>query len=132
MTDVRIVEVSSLKVGKYVLIDDAPCKIVDLSKSKPGKHGEAKVRIVGIGVFDDRKRELFKPAGHKVHAPVIDKRTAQVLTVVGDSVQLMDMETYETFELDMPAEAELRNNISEGVEVFYISAVGQKKILQIK
>ena len=132
MEDIRIVDASSLKPGKYVVIDDAPCRVVDITRSKPGKHGEAKLRIVGIGVFDDRKRELFKPAGHKVHAPMIDKRTAQVLTIVGGDVQLMDMETYETFELPMPEDDELKNRISEGVEVFYMTSMGQKKIFQIK
>ena len=132
MEDIRIVDASSLKAGKYVVIDDTPCKVVNITKSKPGKHGEAKLRIVGVGVFDDRKRELFKPAGHKVHAPMIDKRTAQVLTLVGDEVQLMDMETYETFDLPMPEDNEVKNKISEGVEVFYITAMGRKKILQVK
>ena len=44
-----IQEIRSLKVGRYILVDDAPCRIVEYITSKPGKHGEAKARIVEIG-----------------------------------------------------------------------------------
>ena len=43
------VDVGSLRVGGYMVIDDQPCRIVDITKSKPGKHGAAKARIVAIG-----------------------------------------------------------------------------------
>ena len=44
-------EIRNLKVNRYIIIDDEPCKIVSISTSKPGKHGEAKARIEAIGVF---------------------------------------------------------------------------------
>ncbi|ODS37144.1 translation initiation factor IF-5A [Candidatus Altiarchaeales archaeon WOR_SM1_SCG] len=100
----KIVELRTLKVGRYMVMDDEPCKITSMDVSKPGKHGEAKVRIEGIGIFDNRKRSAIKPSGHKVTIPMLDKRTGQVLTVIGDEVQLMDMESYETFELPIPEE----------------------------
>ena len=91
-------EVRLLRVNRYVIVDDEPCKIVSISTSKPGKHGESKARIEAIGVFDGQKRSIVHPVKHKVHVPMIDKRTAQVLALIGDSaVQLMDLETYETF-----------------------------------
>ena len=39
---------------------------------------------------------------HKVQVPMIDKRKAQVLAVMGDEIQLMDLETYETLPAARP------------------------------
>ncbi|MBD3262003.1 MAG: translation initiation factor IF-5A [Candidatus Altiarchaeales archaeon] len=124
----RIAELRSLKEGRYILIDDVPCRISKMSHSKPGKHGGAKVNIEGTGIFDGKKRNLMKPASDKTEVPVIDKRVAQVLTKVQDNVQLMDMESYETFDIPMPQDPETANLMQEGKEVFYISWGAQKKI----
>jgi translation initiation factor 5A len=122
------VEVRNLKVGSYIVVDDEPCKIVEYTTSKPGKHGEAKARIVAIGVFDGQKRSLVYPVKHKVKSPIIDKRKAQVLVVMGDEVQLMDTETYETFELPIPEN--LRDRIEPGKEVEYWEAMGKRVIMK--
>jgi len=120
-------EVRTLRVNRYVIIDDEPCKIVSISTSKPGKHGEAKARIEAIGVFDGQKRSIVHPVKHKVHIPIIDKRTAQVLSLVGDTaVQLMDLETYETFEMPIPEE--FKGQLQPGNEIQYLQALGRKKI----
>ena len=128
----KIVDTTDLKVGKYVLIDDEPCRIVDIQKSKPGKHGEAKIRVEAIGIFDDRKRSILKPAGHKVEVPIINKKTGQVTTMVGDQVQLMDMESYEVFEIPLPQEDEIKSMLKEGKEVLYMQAGNRRKIMQAK
>ena len=123
----ELAEVRTLRVNRYVLIDEEPCKIVSISTSKPGKHGEAKARIEAIGVFDNQKRSIVHPMKHKVHVPMIDKRNAQVLSLVGDSaVQLMDLETYETFEMSVPEE--YKGQLEPGKEIQYLEAMGRKKI----
>src|SRR4030042_120483 len=99
----ELAEVRELKVGRYIIVDEEPCKIVSMSTSKPGKHGEAKARIEAIGIFDGQKKSIVHPVKHKVQVPMIDKRSAQVLALIGeDQVQLMDMETYQTFEMPIP------------------------------
>ena len=60
-TMTKPMDVGSLRVGGYMIIDNEPCRIVDITKSKPGKHGAAKARIVAIGVFDGQKRQFVKP-----------------------------------------------------------------------
>jgi translation initiation factor 5A len=125
----EIAEVRELKVNRYVIIDDEPCKIVGLSTSKPGKHGEAKARIEAIGVFDNQKRSIVHPMKHKVRVPLIDKRSAQVVALMGDTVQLMDMDTYETFE--MPISDEFKGKLEPGKEVQYLVALGKKKITRV-
>jgi len=122
-------EIRNLKVNRYIIIDDEPCKIVSISTSKPGKHGEAKARIEAIGVFDGQKRSIVKPVKHKVHVPLIDKRSAQVLAIMGDNVQLMDLETYETFEMPIPDE--FKDQLESGKEIQYLNALGRKKITRV-
>ena len=125
----ELAEVRTLKVSRYILIDEEPCKIVSISTSKPGKHGESKARIEAIGIFDEQKRSIVHPVKHKVHVPMIDKRTAQVLALMGDQVQLMDMETYATFEIPIPDE--FKDKLEPGKEVQYLEAIGKKKITRI-
>ncbi len=125
----ELAEVRTLKVNRYVIVDDEPCKIVSISTSKPGKHGEAKARIEAIGVFDGQKRSVVHPVKHKVHVPLIDKRKAQILSLMGDDVvQLMDLETYETFEMPIPDE--YKGKLEPGAELSYLEALGKKKITQ--
>jgi len=125
----ELAEVRTLKVNRYMIIDDEPCKIVSISTSKPGKHGEAKARIEAIGVFDGQKRSIVKPVTHKVGVPIIDKRTAQVVALMGENVQLMDMETYETFEIPIPDEH--KGKLKPGNEISYLIALGRKKITRV-
>jgi len=125
----EVAEVRELKVNRYVIIDDEPCKIVSITTSKPGKHGEAKARIEAIGVFDNQKRSIVSPVRHKVNIPIIDKRTAQVISIMGDKVQLMDMETYETFNMDIPEE--FKDKIENGKEIQYLQALGKRKITRV-
>ena len=122
----QLAEVRTLKVNRYMIIDDEPCKIMSISTSKPGKHGESKARIEAIGIFDGQKRSIVKPVKHKVNVPLIDKRTAQILALMGDNVQLMDLETYETFEMSIPSE--FKGQLKPGNEVSYLEALGRKKI----
>jgi len=126
----KVVEVKNLKVGKYVIIDDEPSKIMNISTSSPGKHGSAKARIEAIGIFDNQKRSIVKPVDAKIEIPIIDKRTAQVLAIMGNDVQLMDLETYETFETPIPED--LKEKLAEGSEVEYITTMGKNKLMRVK
>lgn len=115
-----------LKVGKYVLIDGVPCRVVEIDISKPGKHGAAKMRVTGIGIFGGEKKVLLIPADAEVQIPVIKRRTAQVLSVVNDTAQVMDKDTYETFDVEIPAEA--KAEVGEGKEIEIIEAMGMRQI----
>ena len=119
-------EVRELKEGRYLLLDEEPCRILSIQTSKPGKHGEAKARIDAVGLFDGSKRSVVFPVKHKVQVPLIDKRQAQVLSMTDAEVQLMDLETYETFQL--PVDAESRSGLTPGAEVQYLDAMGKRRI----
>jgi len=126
------VELGSIKVGSYVMVENEPCRIVDYSKSKPGKHGSAKARIVAIGVFDGVKRSFVKPVDSNVEVPLIEKRSGQVISLQPSAVQLMDLETFEVFDAPYPEEADLKARLANGVEVEYWRILGRTKIMRTK
>ncbi len=131
------VDLGSLKIGSYILLpvgDQAtgePCRIVEYDTSKPGKHGAAKARIVGVGVFDDQKRPHVGPVSMQVHVPLIDKRTAQVISIIGDTIQLMDSETFETIDCIL-VDDEIQGKIENGQNVEYWKVMDRIKIMRIK
>jgi len=125
------VELGTLRVGSYVIVEDEPCRIVEYTKSKPGKHGSAKARVVAIGVFDGVKRSFVRPVSSPVEVPIIEKRSGQVIALLPSSVQVMDLETYEVFEAPMPEE-ELKSKLASGVEVEYWRILGRTKIMRTK
>ena len=120
------VEIRELKVNRYIVIDEEPCRIISIQISKPGKHGEAKARLEAVGIFDEQKRSIVHPVTHKVRVPIIDKRKAQVLSRHGTTAQLMDLATYQTFDLPIPAE--LEGKLAPGQEIMYLDALGRRKL----
>jgi len=128
----KVVELGELKEGSWLMIDNEPCQIVEVSHSKPGKHGSAKARVVGIGLFDGSKHTLLSPVDTKVEVPMIEKRNAQVLALIGDNAQIMDLETYEVFEIPLPQDPSLKNTIVQGVTVEYWRVSGRQKIMRVK
>lgn len=125
-------DVGSLKVGSYIIIDDEPCKIVSYSKSKPGKHGSAKARIVAIGVFNEAKKTIVKPVSAQVDVPMIEKKTGQVIALLPSVIQLMDLETYEMIEAPYPEDEDLKSKINSGAEVEYWQILGRIRITRKK
>ena len=125
-------DLGALKVGSYVIVDDEPCRIVDYTKSKPGKHGSAKARVVAIGIFDGAKRSFVKPVDAQVEVPIIEKRGGQVIALLPVSVQVMDLETYEVFEAPIPEESALKSKLVSGVEIEYWRIRGRIKIMRTK
>ena len=128
----RPVDVGELRVGGYMIIEGEPCRIVDIAKSKPGKHGSAKARIVAIGVFDNQKRQFVKPVDLGAEIPIIDKRPGQVFAVNPTGVQIMDLETYEYLDAPFPEEPELKAKLVSGAEIEYWRILGRIKIVRVK
>jgi len=126
------VDVGSLKTGSYVIVDDEPCHIVEITKSKPGKHGSAKARVVAIGVFNGVKTSFVKPVDAKVDVPIIEKKNGQVIAILPSSVQIMDLETYEILEAPFPDDEKLKSQLDAGTEVEFWRILGRTKIMRAK
>jgi translation initiation factor 5A len=103
---------------------------VQIETSSPGKHGAAKMRIVGIGIFDDVKRTLLKPSDGDVEIPIVERKSGQVVSVSGDMAQLMDPQTYEMFELKIPEE--LKGQVEAGKEVEILETMGRRAIQRVR
>ncbi len=129
------VDLGSVKEGSYVIIDGEPCRVVELEKSKPGKHGSAKVRLVAISIFTGAKKSYVSPAESRIEVPIIDKRSGQIISILDNTVQVMDLQTFEVFETPKPSEeemAQLGGNFVPGAEVEYWSVMGKNKIMRVK
>ncbi|SER22329.1 translation initiation factor IF-5A [Natrinema salaciae] len=118
-------EVRDLQEGSYVMIDDTPCKINAYSTAKPGKHGSAKARVEAEGVFDGKKRSLSQPVDAKIWVPIIERKQGQVVSVDGDDMQVMDLETYETITMRVPEDAD----VSPDENIEYLEMEDQRKIV---
>ena len=126
------VRLGAIKVGSFVMVENEPCKIMDYSKSKPGKHGSAKAQVVAIGVFDGVKRSFVKPVDSNVEVPLIEKRSGQVISLQPSAVQLMDLETFDVFDASYPEEQDLKSRLANGLEVEYWRILGRTKIMRTK
>ena len=130
-------ELGSLKVGSYILLPVSdqptgePCRITEYDTSKPGKHGSAKARIVAVGIYDGQKRPHVGPVSMQVHVPLIDKRTGQIISIVGSKMQVMDSETFETIDIDM-IEEELEGTLEQSKDIEYWNVMGRTKIMRVK
>jgi translation initiation factor 5A len=118
-------EVRELQEGNYVMIDDVPSQITAYSTSKPGKHGSAKARVEGKGVFDAQKRNFTQPVDAKVWVPIVNRKQGQVVSVSGGDMQVMDLETYETITMRIPEDLDP----SPDDEIEYLEYEGQRKVI---
>ncbi len=125
-----VTSIRHLKPGGLILIDDVPCKIDKLLSSTTGKHGHAKVRVEAIGLFDGIRKNIVKPSHDNVDVPIINKKTAQILAITGDKVQLMDMTDFSVFDLPIPEE--MKGTLTAGAEIPYYEVADVKTIKQLK
>ena len=125
-------DIGSVKEGQYIIIDNEPCRIVEYEKSKPGKHGSAKARVVAIGVFDGTKRTFVKPVDAQIEVPLIEKKAGQVIALLPKAVQLMDLENYDVFEAAFPDDENLKQKLVSGIEVEYWRILGRTRIMRTK
>jgi translation initiation factor 5A len=130
MADTKSIGANQCQKGTSIVLDGVACKVVDVEISKPGKHGHSKVRISAVGLIDDRKRIVVMPGHDSIEVPIIGKKSAQVLSVQGKVANVMDAETYETFDLAIPEE--LVGQVADGCSVLYWDIMGNRVMKQIK
>ncbi len=130
MTDKIFATAKDLREGNYLLIDDVPCRIVDIEKSKSGKHGAAKMRITGVGIFGGAKKTLLTPGDADVEVPIIERKNVQIMSISGNTAQVMDSQSYEMYDLEIPTD--LQGQIVAGKEAEIIVAMGKKMIERVR
>lgn len=122
--------IGSLQKGSYVVIEGVACKVSSTQTSRPGKHGHAKVRMDAVGLIDGKKRIVVAPGHDNAEVPIVEKKTAQVLSIQDDMANVMDSETYETFDMKIPEE--LKGQVVEGCSVLYWIILNDKVMKQVK
>jgi len=130
MVETKQIQVTNLKPGRYVVLDGVACRVAKIDTSRPGKHGHAKCRIEAVGIINGEKKVIVLPGHDKVESPIIEKKTAQVLSVHEDIANIMDEETFETFDLKIPAE--LKGQVEAGKKVIYWIVLEDKVMKEVK
>lgn len=130
MSEIKHKSVGSLQKGHYVILEGAACTVTDLKVSRPGKHGHAKVNLTAVGMLDGKKRNTVMPGHDNIEVPVISKKNAQVLSINGNTANVMDSETYETFDVTIPPE--LEGQVTDGVTIVYWVVLNDKVLKQVK
>ncbi|KAL1997272.1 hypothetical protein VTN49DRAFT_7304 [Thermomyces lanuginosus] len=130
---------SALRKGGYVVIKGRPCKIVEMSTSKTGKHGGAKVHLVALDIFTGKKLEELSPSTHNMDVPNVTRKEYQLLDVTDDGfLSLMDDSGNTKDDVKLP-EGEVGERITKmfkeeekDVNVTVMSAMGEEVAVDVK
>lgn len=130
MAGTKPVGIGSLSKGNYVVVDGVASKVTDTQTSRPGKHGHAKVRLTAVGLIDGKKRVVVAPGHDHIDTPIVEKKNAQVLSITDNMANVMDSETFETFDLEIPEE--LKEEVAESSTIVYWEILEDKVMKQVK
>jgi len=107
------VQCSSLRKNGFVMIKGRPCKVMEMSTSKTGKHGHAKVHLVGLDIFTSKKYEDLCPSTHNIDVPNVNRNDFQLIDISDDGfATLMNDKGDTRDDLKLP-EGELGTKIRE-------------------
>jgi len=137
--DTTPAQCSSLRKGGYVMLKGNPCKIIDMSTSKTGKHGHAKVNMAGVDIFTGKKYEDMSPSTHNMMVPVVKREDWQLMSIDDGFLFLMNDngDTREDIGEDQ-VDAEVLDEINkkleaeEDMQVTILKAVGKEKVVAVK
>ena len=122
----KIINATEARVGTNIIVDGIPCTVKKIDISKTGKHGHAKARIEAVGMMTGNKKVFVVPGHDRLEVPMVEKRKGQVLSI-GEKVSLMDLESFETIDIDAPEE-EIKSQLVEGENAEYWDIEGTKVI----
>jgi len=128
--DKKLLTMGEVRLNSYAIIEGSICKITEVEKSMPSHRSSPRIRLVGVDLFNGQKKQLMKPAGAVIEVPIIEKKIAQVIALSGTNAQIMDMESFDNFELPIPEE--LQGKLESGTEIEYLQAGNQKIINRIR
>merc|ERR1712048_888771 len=103
----------SMRKGSYMLIKGFPCKVVEVTTSKTGKHGHAKASITGTDIFTGKKYEDSVPTSHNVDCPNVSKTEYTLISIDGDYVTLMDDDGEMREDLKLPTLEDLQDVVAK-------------------
>jgi translation initiation factor 5A len=128
---------SALRKNGHVVIKNRPCKIVDMSTSKTGKHGHAKVHLVAIDIFTGKKLEDLSPSTHNMDVPHVKRNEYQLVNIDDGFLNLMTQDGAGKDDVKLP-DGELGKQIQEGFDdgkdllVTIQAAMGEEAAISVK
>jgi len=122
----KLINATEAKIGTNIIVNGVPCTVKKMDVSKTGKHGHAKCRIEAVGIIDGQKKVFVVPGHERMEVPLVEKRKAQVLSISENKANIMDLESFETIEVNIPEE--LKEEIKENENVEYWDVEGTKII----
>ena len=128
---------SALRKNGHVVIKGRPCKIVDMSTSKTGKHGHAKVHLVAIDIFTAKKMEDISPSTHNMDVPHVYRNEFQLVNIDDGFLNLMTMDGTAKDDVKVPDTdlgKEIQSAFDEGKDllVTIVSAMGEEQAISYK
>jgi translation initiation factor 5A len=123
----KIINATEVRVGTNILIDGKPFTVRKIDISKTGKHGHAKCRIEAQAIIEGNKKVFVVPGHDRFEVPMISKNKAQVLSKGDDKISVMDLESFETLEVDCPNK-EVFDSLEENSNCEYWDIEGEKII----
>jgi len=137
-TDIERKIGNDLRKGGYVFLKNKPCVINKIVKSKPGKHGAAKLNISGYDLFTDKRVDDVYGSQDYVKCPVVVKSTWELINIDDDMLELMNPDG-ELIDIDIRlpkskmGEIILDNfNKEEILSIDIISTVGNYRVVHYR
>lgn len=130
---------SALRKNGFVVIKNRPCKIVDMSTSKTGKHGHAKVHLVALDIFTGKKLEDLSPSTHNMDVPHVSRKEYQLLDITDDGFLSLMSDNGDTKDDVKVPEGEVGDRINKlfteeekDTNVVVLSAMGEEVAMDAK
>ncbi|KAK1399918.1 Eukaryotic translation initiation factor 5A [Heracleum sosnowskyi] len=132
-------QASAIRKNGYLNINNRPCKVLEVSTAKTGKHGHAKCHFVAIDIFNGKKLDDIVPSSHNCDVPHVSRTDYQLLYITDDEfVSLLTDNGNTKDDLKLPNDDNLWKQITEGHEqgkdllVTVLSAMGEEQIVAVK
>uniref|UniRef100_A0A0E0BT57 Translation initiation factor 5A C-terminal domain-containing protein n=1 Tax=Oryza glumipatula TaxID=40148 RepID=A0A0E0BT57_9ORYZ len=132
-------QAGTIRKNGYIVIKNRPCKVVEVSTSKTGKHGHAKCHFVAIDIFTAKKLEDIVPSSHNCDVPHVNRTEYQLIDISEDGfVSLLTENGNTKDDLRLPTDDNLLSQIKDGfgegkdLVVTVMSAMGEEQICALK
>jgi len=125
----KLINATEARSGTTIMVDGEAYTVRSNDISKSGKHGASKCRIEAIGIFDGKKKVIAVPGHERFEVPLVEKKKGQVLNVGETTASVMDLESFETMDIDFPSE--IKEELAPEKQVEYWEVEGRKAIRRI-
>jgi len=116
----KIINATEIRVGTNIILEGNFFTVKKIDISKTGKHGHAKCRIEAVNMKTGNKRVFVTPGHDRFEVPMVNKNKGQVLSIIGNTASIMDLESFETLEVTVPEELKEKVQHNDNVEYWNI------------